>query len=76
MSAADAGFSPDSDSTRRWFRLPFVVHTGIRHAAERARTEAQVHAGIERDVTPQPIGVAAQIAGRRAPVRADLLLDA
>ena len=28
INRADAGFSPDTDRTRRWFRLAFVVQTG------------------------------------------------
>ena len=64
---AAAGFSPESESTRRWFRFALVVHTGYDHALQRARAEPQEDAGIERQPRPQAVRVGAQIADRRLP---------
>jgi len=65
---------------KAWLDVAYVQRmrldvAGERDALEHARTKTEEHARIQCHETPQPVGVAAEIADRCAPVGADLLLD-
>ena len=75
ISRAAAGFSPDSENTRRWFRFALLLHVGVEHALQRAGAEPQEDAWIDRHLFPQPVGVTADVARRHLPDRSELPLD-